>query len=648
MRSGISASARYAAGSCALLAIIAAFYFAQLPYLSDEERDEISARYRFTAMPLAELPGTDPQRRLRDVNPNLQKIASWISSVGAAVALNDLDGDGLPNDVCHVDTRNDEITVAPVPGTGERYAPFALSPAPLPYERATMAPMGCVPADLNEDGRVDLLGYYWGRTPIVYLRLASGGYRPVEIVDGVQRWFTNAATVADLDGDGHLDVLITNYFPDGARILDAHASVPDTMQDSMSRAYNGGSKRFLLWQQASDGAQPSVTFADVRDVMHPDHEGGWTLAVGAADLDGDMLPELYFANDFGPDRLLHNRSRPGALTFAALDGRRGFTTPSSKRVGHDSFKGMGVDFADLNGDGLLDIYVSNIAARYALLESHFMYVSTGDPESMATGKAPYVDRSESLGLSRSDWSWDSRFGDFNNDGVVEALQATGFVKGEVDRWPELQELALGNDQMVKHAGAWLRSQPGDDIAGHTANAFFVKASDGRYYDLAAALDIDELQVTRGIATADVDGDGDLDFAVANQWEASRFYRNDCPSCAPALSLYLLLPTATAASAAFAVQPGYPQMLGRAAIGASVELNLPDGRRYVAQVDGGSGHSGKRSHELHFGLAGVPAQAALPVRIRWRDAGGVVRERTVKLPAGAHTVMLGHDRQGAAE
>jgi hypothetical protein len=57
------------------------------------------------------------------------------------------------------------------------------------------------------------------------------------------------------------------------------------------------------------------------------------LALGAADLDGDLMPELYFANDFGPDRLLHNRSTPGHLNFALLEGERKFTTPSSKVLG---------------------------------------------------------------------------------------------------------------------------------------------------------------------------------------------------------------------------------------------------------------------------------------------------------------------------
>ena len=109
------------------------------------------------------------------VHPSLKTIESWISSVGAAVALNDLDGDGLPDDVVYVDTRADRVIVAPVPGTGERYEPFTLDPDPLPYDPATMAPMGCLPGDLNEDGRMDVLVYYWGRPPIAFLRRDDGG-----------------------------------------------------------------------------------------------------------------------------------------------------------------------------------------------------------------------------------------------------------------------------------------------------------------------------------------------------------------------------------------------------------------------------------------------------------------------------------------
>ncbi len=69
----------------------------------------------------------------------------------------------------------------------------------------------------------------------------------------IQDWYTNAAVATDLDGDGHIDLVFGNYYADGSRILDAHSTFSPEMQDSMSRAYNGGSKRFLC------GGVPAVT-----------------------------------------------------------------------------------------------------------------------------------------------------------------------------------------------------------------------------------------------------------------------------------------------------------------------------------------------------------------------------------------------------
>jgi len=66
--------------------------------------------------------------------------------------------------------------------------------------------------------------------------------------------------------------------------------------------------------------------------------------------------------------------------------------------------------------------------------------------------------------------------------------------------------------------------------------------------------------------------------------------------------------------------------------------LPDGRRMTAQVDGGNGHSGKRSQDIHFGLGSVPTHTPLRVEIRWRDAAGV-HETTEQLAPGWHTVRL---------
>jgi hypothetical protein len=508
--------------------------------------------------------------------------------------------------------------------------------------------MGCLPGDLNEDGHMDLLVYYWGRTPIAFLRrgetMAAAAYVPREIVPGGERWHTNAATLADLDGDGHVDLIVGNYFPDGSRILDANAPPGrrETMQHSMSRADNGGGPRFLLWKAATAGAEPTVRFEEARGALDAAVAHGWTLAVGAADLDGDLLPEVYLANDFGSDRLLHNRSTPGRLRFATLRGRKTLTTPASKVLGRDSFKGMGVDFGDLNGDGLLDIYVSNIASEYALEESHLVFVSTGEPQRMRDGVAPYVDRAEPLGLSRSGWGWDAKLADFDNDGVPEALQATGFVKGAVNRWPELHEIAMGNDELLRDPRVWHRFQPGDDLSGHDRNRFFVRGANGRYVDVARELGLLEDDPSRGIAIADVDGDGRLDLAVANQWGPSSFYRNRCRACGSFLGLHLLLPLRPGHPGPAAARPGHPaaDTPGRPAIGAQAAVHLPDGRRLVAQVDGGNGHSGKRSPDLHFGLGGVPPGAAVRVDLRWRDGDGRVRAETITLPPGWQTVRLG--------
>ena len=343
-----------------------------------------------------------PIRGIRDVHPDLKRIDAWISSVGAGVALADISDSGRPADICLVDPRNNAVSVLPAPGTGQRFKAFALPLASEGYDATTIAPMGCLPADVNEDGRMDLVVYYWGRTPIAFLRndaaISASAFTPVEIFAEREIWNTNAAILADIDGDGHPDLVFGNYFPDGSRVLDRSATSNFQMQHSMSRAYNGGRNRLLLWREST---ATSVNYRDASDAFTPEMATGWTLALAARDLDGDLielsgerlaayrhLPEIYVANDFGPDRLLLNRSTPGHPRFELVEGERDFTTPRSKVLGQDSFKGMGVDFGDLVGDGRAAIAVSNISSPYALLESHFLFINTGDSSAWLRGKAP--------------------------------------------------------------------------------------------------------------------------------------------------------------------------------------------------------------------------------------------------------------------
>src|SRR5262249_30630918 len=131
------------------------------------------------------------------------------------------------------------------------------------------------------------------------------------------------------------------------------------------------------------------------------------------------------------------------------------------------------------------------------------------------------------------------------------------------------------------------------------------------------------QVSRGVATADVDGDGDLDFAMANQWAPSVLYRNDLPDAGAAfLGLHLRLPPAQApVTHEPVVRAGHPggSSEGRPAVGAVARVRGPGGRVQLAQVDRGTGHSGVRSPDLHFGL-GTTAAGAVEVEIRYRDRG----------------------------
>jgi len=543
-----------------LLLVLGLFVGARLPTASAADRAGLASRFRFTEMPLALPPGL-PMHSVRQVNPAYEKIRSWISSVGAAIAINDLDGTGTPDDVCLVDTRSDSAIVTPAPGSAAHYSPFVLNPAPLPMN-PTIAPMGCVPGDFNLDGWTDLIVYYWGRTPVLFLNkggggpLSNAGFRPTELVsqapasDGLYHgalWNTNAVAVADFDGDGRPDVGVFNYFPETA-VLDPDGQPNVQMNHSMSSATNAGGAHILHWTSVT---RDSVKFEE-QPAIPPAYSTGWTLAAASADLDGDLLPELYVANDFGRDRFFHNVSTPGRITFTLGEGRRGAFDPKSLVVGHDSFKGMGIEFADLEGTGRFDGFVSNITTSWGLEESNFLWRNTAaSPQAARTamnvGVAPFHNVAAERNIAWTGWGWDAKGADFDNSGTLQVVQAAGFVAGRINRFNWLQELAAANDLLLQDPAMWPKAVPGDEIAGSQPFAFWVK-EDGvdRYVNLSADLHLTDPTPSRGIAVADVNGDGRQEFAVARQWAAPQFYRNDLPARDNFLGLRLYRPVTGAA------------------------------------------------------------------------------------------------------
>lgn len=618
MKNGLIRNAgSVAAGAIALSLLL----FASITQMRASTANVSSERFGFERFALnpADMSGF---RTIRPVHPSYRHIAAWISSVGASVAIGDLDSDKVFNDACLVDARNDTISIIPLGRpSGKSFEPFTLVTPAANYDAAATAPTGCLLADANADGREDVIVYYWGRSPGIFEntgRMIPEAFVFHEINTGGEVWFTNAAIFADIDGDGFGDFLFGNYFPDESGVLDTTGRRPVEMQHSMSRAFNAGKNRLFLNTGARKG---QFTLVDRSNALSDQMANGWTLALGAADLNHDGYPEVYVANDFGPDRLLLNQSRPGEPFFSIAEGRRRLTDIRSGVLGRDSFKGMGVDFADIDGDGGFDIYVSNIAEEYALLESHLLFMHQADL-SWDHGVAPYRNAAGAFGLARSSWGWDVKFADMDNDGVHEALQATGFVKGVRDRWPELQELAMGNDELLSSPAVWPSFAEGDSLSGDRADAFFVRSDDGRFHDVASAIGLEEPSVTRGIALADIDGDGDLDFALARQWEPSVLFVNKYGQEHKSLVLDLRLRNVDNST--------------RSAIGAVATVTLADGRTLSAISDSSNGHSGRRSPEVHFGLG--ENTAVLPVTVTWRTSGGL-HTRVFHLPPGRHRMIL---------
>jgi enediyne biosynthesis protein E4 len=635
-----------------ILMLLGLLIGANMAVASNVNANAVASQYKFQAMSLPMPPGYHPTQTIRQVNPAYQHLVSWISSVGASIAMTDVTGHGRDDGICTVDPRTNDVivTYAPNAPAQDQFTPFVLNPSPLPYDN-TMAPMGCVPGDYNGDGRMSFLVYYWGRTPIIFLAKSTAttpspsAYKPVELMpedvngtyDGPD-WNTNDVTVADFEGNGHPDLFVGNYFPDSA-VLDPNGIDNVQMPSSLSDAQNGGGDYIFRWTGGTGGANPTVSYQLVKDAIPYADATGWTLGGATADLTGDGLPDLYIANDFGPGHLLYNESTPGHIKFITATGERGALTPKSFVLGRGSFKGMGADFSDLADNGKYDLMVSNITTPWGLQESNFVFMNEAPSDKamasdLARSVAPFNQEAENMGMAWTGWSWDVKAGDFLNSGSDDEVQTDGFIKGTIDRWNWLQEMAMTNDDLLSNPANWPLVEPGDDIAGSQCPAFYANGGGDQFVNISQQLGMctkADQTPTRGVATADVLGNGVLDFAIARQWGPPVFYLNESPNLGHSLGLNLYRPAADGGTAGQGLSG-----IGAPAYGTTVTVDYA-GKTQISQLDGGSGSAGKRSFEVSFGLGSY--SGPVTVHLAWVNNAGQQEHETLSLTPGTHNLML---------
>ena len=334
---------------------------------------------------------------------------------------------------------------------------------------------GVAVADYDNDGRPDLFVTRW-RGYALYHNKGDGTFEDVTEKSGLggdRDWPTSAA-LADLDGDGDLDLYVCHYLrydptnPKRCEHPDSpgqHTCNPLDFPALVDHVFRNDSGKFV-----------EVTAA--AGFVDPDGRG---LGVVAADMDDDGRIDIYVANDMSANYLFHNLGgfrfeETGQLSGAAASADGGYKA------------GMGIAFGDLDGDGQPDLAVTNYFG-----ESTTFYQNLGH--------GFFADHSAAIGMAaptRQLLGFGLAFLDVNNDGWLDVLSANGHVLDGRPTYPWTMPLQL------------LLAAPADicrDVSGSSGPPF------------------QPLHLGRGLAVGDLDNDGRIDAVVVVQNEPLVFLHN---------------------------------------------------------------------------------------------------------------------------
>src|SRR5688572_4782835 len=427
-----------------------------------------------------------------------KKIAAvepHVAALGASVSVTDFDSDGWP-DLYFTSSRFGEPNALYRNRGDGSFEETAASAGLAALNReGDGVSMGAVWGDYDNDGREDVLVYRYGY-PALFRNVDGRRFEEVTTSAGLRRWInSNSAIWLDYDRDGLLDLYITAYFRD----VDLwHLATTKIMHNSFEFATNGGKN--LLFHNIGSGK-----FEDVTDKMGVGSTR-WSLAVASADFNDDGWPDIYLANDYGPEELYLNQGgRSFALTTAGLES--------------ESKSGMSVTLGDAFNRGRLDAFVTNISERGYLFQNNNLRLN----QMAEAGRFRNVAEGE---IADAGWGWGAQFGDFNNDGANELFVVNGFISGDREKsyWYDMSKIAGANARFFEDAATW---PPFGNASrsGYERSRVALNRGVAGWIDGAAKVGVTDLYDGRAVALADLSNRGAIDVIVANQNQPALLYRS---------------------------------------------------------------------------------------------------------------------------
>ena len=424
--------------------------------------------------------------------------------------------------------------------------------------------MGGAIGDYNNDGWPDIYVTCLGGN-VLYRNNGDGTFTDVAKQAGVTdgRWSAGAA-FGDYDGDGYVDLMVTNYVDFKLNDLPGFGNSPTCKYRGIDvqcgpRGLKGAGD--ALFHNNRDG-----TFTDVSKAAGVDDLSGYYgLGVIWSDFDNTGRPDIYVANDSTPNYMYRNDGK-GKFEEIGLESGTAVSEDGSEQGS------MGVAVGDYNHTGRFSIYVTNFADEFnALYENQgkWNFHDVSFEAGVALPSAPWV-------------KWGNAFADLDNDGWVDLVSVNGQVYPQVDLLP---------------SGARYR-QP-MNLLMNERNGTFCDA--GRQAGDA----VTEPRVSRGLATGDLENDGNLDFVIGNLDGAPTILHNPGITGAHWVSFELA-----------------GSKSNRMALGARVTV-MAGGMTQTDEVRSGGSYLSQNDVRLHFGLAA--AQTIDSVEVRWPS--GIVEKMT---------------------